>query len=305
MAKPTDRIMVAGETACAITGASGYIGKKISDYFLQNGWIVYKLKHTLGGSDSEGPFVLPLSLGEEVPEAIRSAFKRVAVLIHCAYDFRLTRAEDIWRVNVDGCLRLLESARNAGVETIIVFSTMSAFEGCKSLYGKAKVAIEEEALKARAFVIRPGLVFGKDPGGMMGALKRIVSASRIVPLMGDGNQVLYAAHEDDLCRLIFSIATGKVPNVAQPIVAASEKGETFRTILGVLASVLGRRVILLPLPWRLVWLALKIMELLRVRVGLRSDSVVSFANLDPRPSFELTKQVGIHFREFNSETVTS
>jgi nucleoside-diphosphate-sugar epimerase len=182
---------------------------------------------------------------------------------------------------------------------------MSAFEGCKSLYGMAKLAIEKEAHKTGAIIVRPGLVFGRGPGGMVGALERIVSLSRIVPLIGEGRQVLYLAHENDLCRLIFKIATEPVPDISKPILAASEKGKTFRDILQILASTRGKKLTFIPLPWRLVWSGVKLLELVRLYIGLRSDSIISLVNLDPKPSFELTKRVGVAFRDFTSHTAVS
>jgi nucleoside-diphosphate-sugar epimerase len=295
--------MIDGKNVCSVTGASGYVGMRIRDYLIRNGWIVYELRHSLESSQNNEELLLPYCLESEIHPRVHEVLKDVDVVIHCAYDFRLTEWQDIWDVNVNGSLKLLHVARGARVKKIIVLSTMSAFEGCKSLYGKAKLAIEKEAIKAGAIVIRPGLVFGMHAGGMIGSLKRVVSAFGIVPLIGNGTQMLYTTHEDDLCHLIFRISTEDLMNISEPIIAASEKAKTFRSILEILANSMRRKVIFIPLPWRLVWAGLKVFEMLGLHVGLRSDSVMSLVTPCPEPSFGLMKQIGAHFRAFDAETM--
>ena len=38
---------------------------------------------------------------------------------------------------------------------------------------------------------------------------------------------------------------------------------------------------------------------------IRSDSIISLVNLDPKPSVELTKHIGVAFRDFTSQTAVS
>ena len=76
--------------------------------------------------------------------------------MHCAYDFSLLRREDINHVNVAGSERLFAAAHEAGIGTLVYTSSISAFEGCRSLYGKAKLEIERRAGAYGALVIRPG-----------------------------------------------------------------------------------------------------------------------------------------------------
>ena len=296
--------MIDGKKTCAITGTSGYVGRRIRDHFIENGWTVYELKHDVRGVTGDR-FVPPYSLEGDIHPGILDILQKSDVLIHCAYDFRLVDSESIWQTNVNGSLRLLNAAKSAGVKNMIVVSTMSAFDGCKSIYGMAKLAIEKEAQKIGAIIVRPGLVFGRNAGGMVGTLERLISLSRIVPLIGNGCQVLYLAHENDLCRLMFKLANEPVSNLSKPIIAASEKGRTFRDILQVLASARGTKLRFIPVPWRLVWSGVKLLELVKLRIGLRSDSIISLVNLDPKPSFDLTKDIGVTFREFSSQTAAS
>ncbi len=287
---------------CAVTGANGYLGSRIAAYLKRAGWVVYELRHDLKKGSAQDERQIPYSLEEGIePDRLRG----VEALIHCAYDFRPTRWDEIYQVNVRGTARLLEAAQVAGVRRIILISTMSAFEGCRSLYGKAKLEAEKEAAKVDAIVIRPGLVFGKTPGGTLGALKKTVEASKIVPLVGRGDQIQYLAHEEDLCRLILKICRDANLSFSQPLYAAAEKGKTIREIVETLAKAQGEKKILIPIPWRFIWLGLKSAERAGLHLGLRSDSLIGLVYFNRHPDFSAMRHLGIPFREFTVQTLTA
>ena len=56
---------------------------------------------------------------------------------------------------------------------ILVLSSMSAFEGTRQLYGRAKLAIETMTVASGGCALSPGLVYGERPGGMAGALREL------------------------------------------------------------------------------------------------------------------------------------
>ena len=109
-----------------------------------------------------------MPLTAQAAEALRSA----DALIHAAYDLSLTSSADIWRVNVEGTRRLLEAAKDAAVDRIIVLSSMSAFEGTTQLYGRAKLDIEAMTTESGGCAVRPGLVYSERAGGMAGAMRK-------------------------------------------------------------------------------------------------------------------------------------
>jgi nucleoside-diphosphate-sugar epimerase len=294
--------MAAPAKTCVITGANGYIGSRIAAHLRREGWVVYELRHDLKSAIAGDGLLLPYSLEEGVkPEVLRG----VQALVHCAYDFRPVRWEEILTVNVKGSLRLFAAAREADVKRVIFFSSMSAFEGCRSLYGRGKMEVEKEALKMGAVVIRPGLVFGKDAGGTFGALHRLVSASKVVPLIGSGSQIQYLAHEEDLCCLVAKICAAEGDYIDSPISAAAERSVTLREIVKVVAEAQGQKKIVIPIPWRVVWLGLKITEKLNLGIGLRSDSVIGLVNSNRHPDFAPLRRMGVPFREFNAQTLTA
>jgi nucleoside-diphosphate-sugar epimerase len=283
---------------CAITGTNGYVGSRIEDYFLQQGWQVRELSRAprCHAADRWVPFSLENGLSS-------AALDGTDVLIHCAYDFRPVRRQDIEAINVGGTARLLEAARQAQVGRVILISTMSAFNGCRSKYGDAKLAMERLTLDIGGAVVRPGLVYGPRPGGMFGKLRSVVQKSPIIPLVGRGRQLQYLTHEDDLCGLLVGLAEMQQSTPSWPIIAAHERPVMFKEILRTIATAHRKRVLMAPVPWRFLWAGLRVAEWLHLPIRFRSDSLVSLVNQDPKPDFSVSRQLGIEFREFSTSAL--
>jgi nucleoside-diphosphate-sugar epimerase len=285
---------------CAVTGTSGYVGSRISAYLSARGWTVFEFARCSNPRPVRGSVHVPFQLESPVDPAVFRD-NRIRVLIHCAYDFRLVKWKDIHRVNVDGSTELMRAAVEGGVDKIIFVSSISAFEGCRSLYGKAKLEIERAAAGMGACIIRPGLVFGSQPStGMFGSLQRVAAKSSVIPLIGSGKYKQYLVHEDDLCELLLRISRQELALPACPVVAASPHGWRIRDLLQVLAAPHRSKVTFLPLPWRAIWTGLKIPELLGIPLPFKSDSVISLVRQSPRPDFLPAAQMNFNFREFNS-----
>src|SRR5262245_20077254 len=163
---------------CALTGANGFVGRELKTFLERADWKVIPWVRRPG----EGPGV-EFKLGNAVkPQALAG----VEALVHCAYDFNLGRWEDIARINVGGTRELLSAATEAGVPRIVLISSLSAFPGCRALYGRAKLEMEALTKAARGHIVRPGLVYGDNPGGVFGKLVRQVRGSRFAPVLAGG-----------------------------------------------------------------------------------------------------------------------
>ncbi len=278
---------------CVITGGSGYVGSRIATYLEQRGCEIVELQRNTAQGNTKRQSHRYL-LGEDINSDI---FSDADALVHCAYDLKMLDWKDISRVNVMGSTKLFQAAKAAGVKRLLLISSISAFEGCSSLYGRAKLAIETEAQKAGGIIIRPGLVYGDTPGGMVGTLGRVVERLRLIPIVG-GSEVMYLCHEDDLAELVHQAILGKADGLQQPITAASGSGVRFKDILKILAERKGKRPIFMSLPWQLVWFGLKSAELCGISLGFKSDSLVSLMNPNPAADFSGVEQLGVRFRAF-------
>jgi nucleoside-diphosphate-sugar epimerase len=264
------------------------LGGVITHRLRMDGWRTLKLTRTVRGEGCRR-FALGLPVAPDLLDG-------VDLLVHCAYDMTLRQAPDIWRVNVDGTRKLLEAARLAGVERVIVLSSMSAFDGTAQLYGRAKLDIEAQAEGLGASSVRPGLVYGPTSGGMAGALSRLVRLPA-VPLVG-GSSHLFTVHEDDLADAIAALATaGWAPT--GPIGIANPNPVPFRHILERFARDQGLHCRFVPVDWRIVQAGLSVAEKMRLPLPIRADSLLGLVRpAKSVPNLEVLQSLGVRLRRF-------
>jgi nucleoside-diphosphate-sugar epimerase len=278
---------------CLLTGASGYLGSMFARKLAANGWEV------IGLSRNPKPGQVAFRLGERIAAESLAGYD---ALIHCAYDFAPVAWKDIETINVKGSEYLFRAAAEAKVPYLLLISTISAYEGCKSNYGRAKLLIEQHARQAGACVVRPGLVYGAQPGAMFGRLVSQARASSMMPMPGDGRQMMYTVHQDDLTDAILKGLT-TTPTPEKAVTVANATPIAFRDIMIAIGSRLGRKVTPVALPWQLMWLALRGAEIAKVPLGLRSDSLVSLVNQDTAPLLNVESALGVKCRPFSLDGV--
>jgi nucleoside-diphosphate-sugar epimerase len=283
---------------CLLSGASGYLGNRIKEKLIAEGWQVIELSRKANA----GPNAMRFELGEPInPESLQNC----GALIHCAYDFTRIGWKEIYAINVQGSEFLLRAARQAGVKRLVFISTISAFDGCRSLYGKGKLEVERITHSLGGWVLRPGLVYGEKPGGMLGRLVGSVRHWRIIPIPGNGRQSMYVVHEADIAQAVLQCISFESPPVEIPVTLAHEEPWSFRAILRAIGDAMDRDVILLPIPWRLIWAGLRLAESTRMRVRFRSDSLVSLLNQNPKPLLNAFDVLGVRCRPFKLDLRSS
>lgn len=281
---------------CAVTGANGYVGGVIAASLREAGWKVVSMSRNPPPADGVAIPHLSYSLGSELAPG---TLKEFDALVHCAYDFGPIDRDGIWRSNVEGSIKLFEAARRDGVKRMIFISSMSAFDGCKSMYGKAKLEVEKWTGDLGAIIVRPGLVYGAGARGMVGSLSKLAGLPLFSPLVGTGGMVLYLAHESDLGQLIAKLLDPATTAPRSPVIAANDSPKTLKQIIQSLATSQGKgNKIFIPIPSFALWTMLKTAEAVGLRPRTRSDSLVSLLNQDPHPQFGPTHQLAVPFRAF-------
>jgi nucleoside-diphosphate-sugar epimerase len=272
----------------AVTGAGGYVGGLIRQALSESGWRVVGLVRRLRDLD-DIPYDLAAGLD---PGVLRG----VDLLVHCAWDFRAARRADDWRINVGGCRRLLTAASEAGVGRVIVVSSIAAFPGTHQRYGRAKLAVEAAARAHGAAVIRPGLVFGERPGGMVGTLERLAGLP-LIPLPASASDQ-YLLHERDLGAAVLRLAT--LPELPRrPLVLAHPAPVGMKDLVTELARRRGSRPVIVPVPWAPAYVLLRLGEVSHLDLPVRADSLWGLAHPPPPPPADLA-ELGISPRPFRA-----
>ena len=170
---------------------------------------------------------------------------------------------------------------------------MAAFTNCHSIYGNAKLAGEKIASLYGAWSIRPGFIYGGEhEGGLARTLRKVATTLPVIPTIGWGDQILHTVHIDDLNNILMAIAEStSTPSIA-PVTVACRTPYPFKKILTAFANTRNKTPLFIPIPPLAIFLPLKLLEKLGLKLPVRSDSLVSLLATNPSPDFELP--AGIH-----------
>jgi len=133
---------------------------------------------------------------------------------------------------------------------------------------------------------------------MVGSLNKIVSITPFAPIVLP-NTSLHLCHYEDLANIVKESAKKNIEGI---ITAASEREVLFKDVLKILAKSKSRRIGLVSVPFSLTIAGMKLAEVLRLPIGVRSDSFVSLANINPDVDFTKTRKLKVKCRTFTEHT---
>jgi nucleoside-diphosphate-sugar epimerase len=279
----------------AITGATGYVGRLLCATLERGGRKVRRLTRRPDAARGDAGF----ALDAPVPAG---ALAGVDTLIHAAYDFRPSREADLRRLNVDGSRRLFDAARDAGVGRVLFISSIASYAGSRSAYGRVKWTLEQDVAARGGTSLRPGLIFGRERGGLFAALDGVVRRAPVVPDFGPRAR-LYVVHADDLARIAGHCLDLPGGAGAAPIATAWAEPYTMRRVIEIIAEAAGRRARFLPAPPPLALAGLRALEAAGLSLPFRSDSLVSMLHGNPAPG--LAREVlGVALRPLDARTLS-
>lgn len=275
-----------------VTGSNGYLGRSLVAALRAESLDVVEFRREtpdVTGTDS----VRELDLGRPMDGRV---FEGVSCLVLAAWDLRETDPRRAWERNVEGSKRLLEAALDAGVERVIFVSSMSAYFGTKQEYGLMKLAVERAVLEANQVVVRPGLVYGAQSGGMASTLAKLARLP-VIPVFRGAQQ--YTLHIDDfLAAMVALVRSDELPSSV--IGLAHEPPTAFKEIMLALAPGDGARAKTVTVPWHPLLGLLRIAERLKFPLPVRSDSLLGLVRPAPRVvGRDVAAQLGLSFRRFS------
>jgi nucleoside-diphosphate-sugar epimerase len=171
---------------------------------------------------------------------------------------------------------------------------MSAYEGTRQLYGRAKLACEADVLSVGGNAIRLGLVYGGGDGGMIGSLRRIAGLP-VIPVIGRSSHQFMVHVADMASAMVRLVERAEIGSETAGL--AHPEPVRFDALLRALAAVKGRQPTLVPLPWQPIYGAMRVAESLRLPLPLRADSVLGLVRPAPGvPNLELWDRLGVTLR---------
>jgi NADH dehydrogenase len=251
-----------------ITGAGGFIGEELVNYFSAGGWKVKALVHSLPPDKLPGVEYHLYKLEEKPDESL---FEGVDALIHAAY-LRYDKNTNADALNIYGTKMLAEICRRKNIK-LVYLSSFSAHPQAESHYGKTKLECEKLFDLSKDLVLRPGLVIGKK--GLAAEIIHRIKNSKFFPLAG-GNQPVQTIAVDDLCMLI---GTALNADQAGLFHVAEPQAIMLKEFYSEIAKQLNRKPVFVPVPLSLLYAGCKTSEALGLKLPVTSENVLGLKHL--------------------------
>lgn len=255
-----------GPTATiALTGGSGFIGKRFAAFARASGYRIRHLTRHAAGDFAPDDDVCPLDLEAPDHDAVNH-LRDCAALVHlAAYTPRdhadPAAAERCWTINAAGTLRLIEAAAEAGIKRIVQTTGANAyaagvdvpdenapmFPRSRSYYLGSKILQEiyaTEFCQTRGMALttlRVASVYG--PGqitGALGTMARAALEGRPLEVIDGGQFGADLVHVDDVARVLMLALERDCPG---PINVGSGVRTTIATVARMIANLTGAPVI--------------------------------------------------------------
>lgn len=278
----------------AVTGATGFVGRRLTHALTAAGWRVRVLVRPGPGmwvnADTQ------VVLGDLTDQAALEALAQgTDVVIHAAGLIKARSREAFHAVNAEGARRM---AQAVGEGRMVLISSLAARAPGLSDYAASKRAGEEAArsvLGDRLTVMRPPAIYGPGDRETL-ALFRVAGASPCLPTPGASAARLALVHVDDVSASVLARLDGPWNPGAFAVGGARPDGYGWREIFLAAAEAMGRRPVLAPLPDAVIEAAAAVSEAIarlrgepviftrgKARELLHADWAVSAAELPPGP----------------------
>jgi NADH dehydrogenase len=284
-----------------VFGGSGFIGRYVVKRLAQQGWLV----RVAVRRPSRAAFLQPLGdVGQitllraplQDAAAVRAVLDGADAAINLVGLLFEKGKQNFEAVHLRGARQVAEAAAAAGVKHLVQISAIGAEVSAEAKYARTKGAGEQAVSQAfpAAAIVRPSIVFGPEDE-FFNLFASLAQLSPVLPLIGGGATRFQPVYVGDVADAVVKCLTdpacaGKSYELGGPQVYS------FKELLELMLRQIGRRRLLLPLPFWAASLEAAVLEwspmplLTRDQVKLlRHDNVVgpdalTFADLGIQPT---------------------
>jgi NADH dehydrogenase len=240
-----------------VFGGTGFLGRRVVRQLLgQNLSARIASRHPERvPSTSEGTALQSIRADINDEDAVVAAVAGAYGVVNVVSLYVERGTETFHAVHVEAAGRLARQAQRAGVERLVHVSGIGADATSGSLYirnrGEGELAVQ--AAFANAIIIRPAVMFGRDDA-LLNTLVKLLKRLPAYPMFGRGLTRLQPAHAEDVAE---AIARCLQPAAANPVTYefGGPRVYTYEELLKVVAHRLGKKPVLLSVPFP-IWHAL-------------------------------------------------
>jgi len=231
----------------AITGATGFLGRRITDALLAQGRRVRALiRRESDARAFADAGVEPVRGDLDDADALGRLTEGAGVVIHGAGLIKARSRADFFAVNEGGARRLAQASKGP----LILISSLAAREPGLSDYGASKRAGEEgarEIAASRLTIVRPPAIYGPGDRETL-PLFQAAGGAPVLPLLGGPAARLALAHVDDVTSTVLFMV-GQATGIGPWAIGGDRpEGYSWTEIMTAAGTALGRTPGLAPLP---------------------------------------------------------
>lgn len=280
-----------------ITGATGYVGRRVVAILLAMGRPVRVLVHAHTTEE-----ILPSGIEKIEGDifdvvSLNRACDGVGSVIHLAAVVREKGPNTFMSVNLEGTINLLESASNMGVERFIFASTIGATSDTAIPYLNSRWMAEQEIINKGMLytIVRFSVGFGKGDE-FFTILASQAKLFPLIPLAGTGANRFQPIAVDDVAKCLV-VALNRDEFIGETVEAGGIKCYTYDQLVDLVARTLDVRISKLHIPLQVIkpiaWMMQRLMprppvtteqiKMIAVDNVANGESVEKKFGFNPRP----------------------
>ncbi len=264
-----------------ITGASGFIGSNVSSLLKKNNISYVSIKRgDSKNSIQENDKFLYLKWPEDIKSLDLSKFSTVIYLAYAPVH-QLMSPKELEYTNLFPIRLFVERIKESNPSCHLLFtSSQSAAVGARSQYGKIKLEAENIIRKSGISytILKPGLVIGAGSRGLFSRICTFINRSPIVPLIGSSHDLIQPVSVSDIAEAIKKIIEHPELQSNNDYYLA-DRPIKFHEFLKKIAASYHLKRLFVPVPTKLIYLLLSIIERLWKNFPVTTTNLFGFLDL--------------------------
>ena len=245
---------MAMQNLVTVFGGSGFIGAQAVRQLAKAGW---RIRVAVRNPAKAYAMRLHGDVGQiDIVQAnirnapsLRRALVGASAAVNLVGVLRETGRQGFQALQAMGARNVAEAARAEGVTRLVQMSAIGADAGSESKYARTKAEGEAAVreIYPDAVILRPSIVFGPEDD-FFNRFAAMAQISPVLPLIGGGGTRFQPVFVGDVGKAIAAAVT--LPDAAGQTYELGGPGVlTFRQLMDVLLSQIGKRRFLAPVPW--------------------------------------------------------
>ncbi len=239
-----------------IFGGSGFVGRNTVRALARAGYrlrVAVRWPHTAHFLRPMGDVgqieIVQANIRNE--DSVRRALDGADGVVNLVGILYQTRRQKFADIHDDGAERIARLARRSGVATFVHMSAIGADLNSRSRYGRSKAAGEAKVREVfpDATILRPSVIFGAEDD-LFNRFAGLAQIAPALPLIGGGDTRFQPVFVGDVAAAVKKCieqpsARGRVYELGGPSIY------TFKELMTYMLDTIGRRRLLVPLPFGL------------------------------------------------------